>query len=138
MPKVPPRTLRSQCRRAGPAVRVVRGVAYIRPPADQPHSTIRIVRTVGVASGVTPAVLFAVHPAWTSASPATTIAAAPPLGARRHTPGSAGPRGADWRRCGADVPAGTAVVGIRIQEGACPVAIDRTRSAVVDARSRNA
>ena len=41
-------------------------------------------------------------------------------------------------RFDADVAAGAAVVGIRIQESACPVAIDRARRAVVDARSGNA
>src|SRR5262245_29428942 len=106
----------------------------------------RKVDTAGVAPGqpgraniVTPAVLFAVRPVWTSAFPATTIAAAPELRARAYTPGSAGPREADWRRFGTDVATGTAVVGIGTQVGARAVtAVFSALDALIDAQSGDA
>jgi len=101
---------------------------YIRRPAS-PNSTIRIVRIVGRATSVTPAVVFAVKPAWATAFPATTIAAAPKLRARRDTRGGAGPRVADWRRCRADVAAGAAVGLVRGKVRANTTAARKTRGA---------
>src|SRR3954467_196581 len=90
---------------------------------DQPRSTIRVVRVVGSSSVVTPAVGFAVHPAWASAGPTTTISAAPQRRAiRRARPLAAGPRDTDRRRCRADVAARAAVVRIGAQVRTCAVA----------------
>ena len=69
-------------------------------------------REPGRAVGVTPAVLLAVHSAWATAFPTTTIAAAPSLRARRHAPLAAGTLGAGRIGSAAHIAAGAAVVRI--------------------------
>src|SRR5262249_35006347 len=93
----------------------------------------------GRATVVTPAVGFTVHPAWTSAFPTTTIAAAPPRRAIPNArPRAAGPRDTDWRRCRADVAAGATVVGVPVQVRTRAIATHGPLDAGVHAPAGNA